>query len=153
MTAGTIEKSSVEKAFDKAENEFGLQFDETGKYRPYIILNNLKREILTALKAQDKTIKQNNEWLNNNNEIMKKQSKRIEELRTVIKTLNEERFVWYANECYFCSGASERVKLLANKIKDLEAAGHEKCKWRYVTEKELKNCIADCIRDGCYGRK
>ena len=56
-------------------------------------------------------------WLASNIE----KDKRIKELRTVIKTLNEERFVWYANECYFCSGASERVKLLANKIKDLEA--------------------------------
>lgn len=32
---------------------------------------------------------------------------------------------------------------------DINDAGHEKCKWRYVIKKELKNCIADCISDKC----
>jgi hypothetical protein len=32
---------------------------------------------------------------------------------------------------------------------NLEQAGHDKCKWRYVTDEELKGCISDCKHDGC----
>ena len=32
----------------------------------------------------------------------------------------------------------------------IEDTGHDKCNWRYVTEEELKNCINDCERDGCF---
>lgn len=32
----------------------------------------------------------------------------------------------------------------------IEDAGHEGCKWRYVTEEELKVCIEDCKENGCF---
>jgi hypothetical protein len=33
---------------------------------------------------------------------------------------------------------------------NLENAGHDGCKWRYVTEEELKECIASCIEWHCF---
>ena len=33
---------------------------------------------------------------------------------------------------------------------DIEASGHKNCNWRYVTEKELKECISDCEMSGCF---
>jgi len=33
---------------------------------------------------------------------------------------------------------------------NIEDAGHDKCKWRYVTLSELKVCIQDCKDDGCF---
>ena len=32
----------------------------------------------------------------------------------------------------------------------IEDTGHDKCNWRYVTEEELKQCVADCKQDGCF---
>jgi len=32
---------------------------------------------------------------------------------------------------------------------DADDCGHKDCKWRYVTEEELKECIKDCVADGC----
>lgn len=32
----------------------------------------------------------------------------------------------------------------------LEQAGHEDCKWRYVTNKGLKECIKECQKEGCF---
>ena len=35
------------------------------------------------------------------------------------------------------------------KYDSIEDTDHENCKWRYVTEEELKVCMRDCIEDGC----
>lgn len=32
---------------------------------------------------------------------------------------------------------------------DVESSGHANCKYRFVTEKELKNCVNDCIEFQC----
>lgn len=29
-------------------------------------------------------------------------------------------------------------------------AGHGGCNWRYVTDEELKECIEDCEKSGCF---
>lgn len=36
------------------------------------------------------------------------------------------------------------------KYGSVENAGHKHCRWRYVTEEELKRCIQDCIEVGCF---
>lgn len=33
---------------------------------------------------------------------------------------------------------------------NIKDAGHEGCKWRYVTEEELKECVSDCEENGCF---
>lgn len=33
---------------------------------------------------------------------------------------------------------------------DIKAAGHEQCNWRFVTQEELKNCVASCLENGCF---
>jgi len=37
-----------------------------------------------------------------------------------------------------------------NMFVDLWKYGHENCKWRYVTDKELAECIEDCEQAGCF---
>jgi len=36
------------------------------------------------------------------------------------------------------------------KYGDIKDTGHDECKWRYVTKEELKGCIEDCKKDGCF---
>lgn len=32
----------------------------------------------------------------------------------------------------------------------VEDAGHQDCTWRFVTEDELRVCIAECEKEGCF---
>jgi hypothetical protein len=36
------------------------------------------------------------------------------------------------------------------KYGSIENTGHQNCKWRYVNEEELKECIKDCKGEGCF---
>jgi hypothetical protein len=36
---------------------------------------------------------------------------------------------------------------------DIRDAGHENCNWRYVTIDELKECIAECEENNCFGEE
>ena len=47
----------------------------------------------------------------------------------------------------YCEDCKEFIDLW--KYDCIEDTGHDKCKWRYVTEKELKKCVADCEKNGC----
>ena len=48
----------------------------------------------------------------------------------------------------FCKDCQEYVDLW--KYGSVENAGHDKCRWRYVTKKELKQCVKDCEEEGCF---
>lgn len=48
----------------------------------------------------------------------------------------------------YCKTCNEYFDLW--KYGDIENAGHESCKWRYVTPEELKGLIENCKRDGCF---
>jgi len=52
------------------------------------------------------------------------------------------------NDYLYCETCEEFVDLW--KYGSVADAGHEGCKTRPVTEEELKNCIQDCIEDGCF---
>lgn len=48
----------------------------------------------------------------------------------------------------YCEDCKEYVDLWKyNNIKD---TGHSNHKWRFVTEEELRNCIKDCLKEGCF---
>jgi hypothetical protein len=36
------------------------------------------------------------------------------------------------------------------KYDNLEDTGHKDCKHRFVTVKELAECVAECRKDGCF---
>lgn len=48
----------------------------------------------------------------------------------------------------YCKDCQEYVDLW--KYGDIKSAGHEQCRWRHVTKKELKQCIKDCEEEGCF---
>ena len=53
------------------------------------------------------------------------------------------------NEDYiYCEDCNMFVDLW--KYGSIADTGHENCKWRYVTDEELAECIKDCREAGCF---
>lgn len=48
----------------------------------------------------------------------------------------------------YCEECEEFVDFY--KYGSIEDTSHANCKWRYVTEEELKQCEEDCRKDGCF---
>ncbi len=70
-----------------------------------------------------------------------------------ISSVNKGGEIMEANEVttkdyIYCSDCGMFVDLW--KYDDIKDAGHGDCNWRYVTEKELKQCIKDCLLSGCF---
>lgn len=59
----------------------------------------------------------------------------------MIKQMKKEDYM-------YCEDCETYVDLW--KYGDFENTGHKDCKWRFVNEEELKECIKDCIEDGCF---
>ena len=49
----------------------------------------------------------------------------------------------------YCEDCQEYVDFwqYSNRIED---TGHKEHKWRFVTDEEFRNCIKDCVDDGCF---
>lgn len=48
----------------------------------------------------------------------------------------------------YCKDCKQFVDLW--KYDSFEDTGHKGCDWRFVTKKELKECISECKKDGCF---
>ena len=68
-----------------------------------------------------------------------------------MRTQNSERdtqMKMATKDYIYCEFCKEFVDLW--KYDSIEDTGHDECKWRYVTDKELKECIKDCKESGCF---